>query len=198
MCEHGTKTTWVFLPADGESSWLLLPSLVSLLSGDRVQSENTYSCILKLTGHFWILFMSLTSLQWQYFPAPEWCHIQSDQYFHFVVWCNSIGTNGKDLIRAAKRSLPTITYESILQIEFMLTVKLFFFLLVNVLFIYNIFLAYSIKFLFKESSLPLLLLISGFFLLSWCFLPIEKVSECLSFVIFYIILKQKNVFYNVF
>ena len=50
MCEHDTKTTLVFLPADGEASWLLLPSLVSLLSGSRVQPENTYSSILKVTG----------------------------------------------------------------------------------------------------------------------------------------------------
>ena len=51
MCEHGTKTTtWVFLPADGEASWSLVPSSVSLLSGGTVQSENTYSCILKVTG----------------------------------------------------------------------------------------------------------------------------------------------------
>ena len=33
MCKHGTKTTPVFLPADGEASWSLLPSSVSLLSG---------------------------------------------------------------------------------------------------------------------------------------------------------------------
>ena len=50
MHKHGTKTTPVFLPADGEASWLLLPSLVSLLSGSTVQPENTYSCILKMTG----------------------------------------------------------------------------------------------------------------------------------------------------
>ena len=37
MREHGTKTTPVFLPADGEASWLLLSSLVSLLSGGTVQ-----------------------------------------------------------------------------------------------------------------------------------------------------------------
>ena len=53
MREHGTKTTPVFLPADGEASWLLLPSLVSLLSGGTVQPENTYSCILKVTGQVW-------------------------------------------------------------------------------------------------------------------------------------------------
>ena len=50
MHEHGTKTTLVFLPADGEGSWSLLPSSVSLLSGGTVQPENTYSCILKVTG----------------------------------------------------------------------------------------------------------------------------------------------------
>ena len=50
MHDHGTKTTPVFLPADGQASWLLLPTLVSLLSGGTVQPENTYSCSLKVTG----------------------------------------------------------------------------------------------------------------------------------------------------
>ena len=50
MRKHDTKTTPVFLPTDGEASWLLPPSSVSLLSGDRVQPEETYSCILKVTG----------------------------------------------------------------------------------------------------------------------------------------------------
>ena len=50
MCEHRTKTTTVFLPADGAASWSLLPSSVSLLSGSMVQPENTYSRILKVTG----------------------------------------------------------------------------------------------------------------------------------------------------
>ena len=50
MHEHGTKTTPVFLPTDGEASWSLLPSSVSLLSGGTLQTENTYSCILKVTG----------------------------------------------------------------------------------------------------------------------------------------------------
>ena len=50
MREHGTKTTPIFLPADGEASWSLLPGLVSLLSGGTVQLENTYSSILKVTG----------------------------------------------------------------------------------------------------------------------------------------------------
>ena len=50
MREHGAKTTLVFLPADGESSWSLLPILVSYLSGGTVQPENTYSRILNVTG----------------------------------------------------------------------------------------------------------------------------------------------------
>ena len=53
MHKHGTKTTPVFLPADGEASWSLLPSSVSLLSGSTVQPENTYSCILKVAGQVW-------------------------------------------------------------------------------------------------------------------------------------------------
>ena len=50
---HGTKTILIFLPAHGEASWLLLPSLVSLLSGSTVQSENTFSYILKVTSQVW-------------------------------------------------------------------------------------------------------------------------------------------------
>ena len=50
MCEHSSKTTLVFLPADGDASWLLLPSLVSLLSDGTVQPEDAYSCVLKVTG----------------------------------------------------------------------------------------------------------------------------------------------------
>ena len=50
MCKHGNKIMPVFLPADGEAFWSLLPSSVSLLSGSAVQPENTYSHILKVTG----------------------------------------------------------------------------------------------------------------------------------------------------
>ena len=50
---HGTKTIAVFLPADEEASWSLLPSSVSLVSGGRVQPENAYSCILKVTSQVW-------------------------------------------------------------------------------------------------------------------------------------------------
>ena len=53
MRKHGTKTTPVFLPADGEASWSLLPSSVSLLSSSTVQPEKTYSYILKVTGQVW-------------------------------------------------------------------------------------------------------------------------------------------------
>ena len=51
--QHGTTTIPTFLPADEEASWLLLPSLMSLLSGGTVQPENTYSCILKMAGQVW-------------------------------------------------------------------------------------------------------------------------------------------------
>ena len=50
MREHGTKTTPVFLAADREASWSLLPTSVSLLSGGTMQPENTHSRILKVTG----------------------------------------------------------------------------------------------------------------------------------------------------
>ena len=53
MRKHGTKTTLVVLPADGEASWLQLPSLVLLLSGSKVQPEKTYIRILKVTGQVW-------------------------------------------------------------------------------------------------------------------------------------------------
>ena len=67
MHEHGTKTTPVFLPADGEASWSLLPSSVSLLSGGTVQPENTYSCILKVTGQVWENQKRIISV---YLPKP--------------------------------------------------------------------------------------------------------------------------------
>ena len=50
MREHGTKTTAIFLPVDGEASWSLLPSSASLLSGGTVQPEKTYSRIFNVTG----------------------------------------------------------------------------------------------------------------------------------------------------
>ena len=51
--QYGAKTISVFLAADGEACGLLLPSSVSLLSGGTVQPENTYFCILKVTGQVW-------------------------------------------------------------------------------------------------------------------------------------------------
>ena len=50
MRGNGTKTNPVFLPADGQASWLLLSSSVSLPSDGTVQPENTYSRIVKVTG----------------------------------------------------------------------------------------------------------------------------------------------------
>ena len=47
--QHGTKTTPLFLPADGEATWLLLSSFVSLLSGGTAQPGNTYFCIIEVT-----------------------------------------------------------------------------------------------------------------------------------------------------
>ena len=47
------KTIPVFVLTDGEASWLLLLSLVSLLSGSTVQQENTYPCILKVIDQVW-------------------------------------------------------------------------------------------------------------------------------------------------
>ena len=47
---HIAKTIPVFLTADGEASWLLFSSSLSLLSDSTVQPENTNSCILKVTG----------------------------------------------------------------------------------------------------------------------------------------------------
>ena len=47
--QQDTKITPVFLPAEGEASWLLLPNSVALLSGNAVQPVNNYSCIFKVT-----------------------------------------------------------------------------------------------------------------------------------------------------
>ena len=50
---HAIKTIVVFLPADGEASWSLLSSLVSLLSSGQSAARKTYFCILKVTGQVW-------------------------------------------------------------------------------------------------------------------------------------------------
>ena len=49
MHEQGTKTTPVFLTADGEACWSLLPGWIFLLSGGTVQTGNIYSHILHVT-----------------------------------------------------------------------------------------------------------------------------------------------------
>ena len=51
MCELGPETTSGFLVNDGEASWLLLLSSFFIIPGRTLQPENTYSCILKVTGH---------------------------------------------------------------------------------------------------------------------------------------------------
>ena len=57
MHKHGTKTTPVFLPTDdGEASWSLLPSSVSLLSGGTAAQCNQKTpipVILKVTCQVW-------------------------------------------------------------------------------------------------------------------------------------------------
>ena len=50
---YDTETNQVFLTADGKTSWLLLPSLASLLSSGSVQPESIYFCILKVTFQVW-------------------------------------------------------------------------------------------------------------------------------------------------
>ena len=47
--QHGIKTILLFLPADGEASRLLLQGQV-WSPYYTVQSENKYSCILKVTS----------------------------------------------------------------------------------------------------------------------------------------------------
>ena len=54
--QHYPKTIPVFLPADREASWLLLPSYAFLLSYYQVvqcNQKNSYFCILKVTGQVW-------------------------------------------------------------------------------------------------------------------------------------------------
>ena len=52
MWEHGTKTTPVFLLADGKACWSLLPSSVSLLSGGTVMLIIMMIQINKCTGFY--------------------------------------------------------------------------------------------------------------------------------------------------
>ena len=95
--QHGTKTTLLFLPADGEASLFLLLGLVSLLSGSTLQLENTYSCILKMTSQVRENQQN-TTITFSY-----WYHQQSSPYISFI-WSNDSGsvfTNplGKDGVK---------------------------------------------------------------------------------------------------
>ena len=75
---HCTKTTPVFLPADGEASWLLLPSSVSLLSGATAQLENTYSRILKVTPIPVYIYI--------YIYTDNWRRHQDEIFFKIYVY----------------------------------------------------------------------------------------------------------------
>ena len=50
MRKHGTKPILVFLTDNEKASWLLLSTLVSLLSSSTVQQENSYSYIIMVTS----------------------------------------------------------------------------------------------------------------------------------------------------
>ena len=99
MHEHGTKTTPVFLPADGEASWLLPPSLVFLLSGNTLQPENTYSCILKVTGQVW---ESQKRIRITLITATTSFHLPKPVSTDLTIKPDSVLTNpiGKDGVRS--------------------------------------------------------------------------------------------------
>ena len=98
MHEHGTKTTPVFLSADGEASWLLLPSSVSLLSGGIVQPENTYSRI-KVTGQVW---ESQKRISITLITATTSVHLPKPVSTNLTIKPDSVLTNpiGKDGVRS--------------------------------------------------------------------------------------------------
>ena len=98
MRKHGTKTTPVFLLADGEASWSLLPSSVSLLSGSTVQPENTYSYIVKVTGQVW---ESQKRISITLITASTSVHVQKPVPTDLTIKLDSVLTNpiGKDGVR---------------------------------------------------------------------------------------------------
>ena len=65
------------LPADGEAFWSLLPSLVSLLSDNTVQPENTYYFILKVTGKVWESQKMINIRVWLIFLK---CHHENESF----------------------------------------------------------------------------------------------------------------------
>ena len=99
MHEHGTKTAPVFLPADGEASWLLPPSSISLLSGNTLQPENTYSCILKGTGQVW---ESQKKIRITLVTATTSVHLPKPVSTDLTIKPDSVLTNpiGKDGVRS--------------------------------------------------------------------------------------------------
>ena len=79
--QYDIKSAPVFLSADGEVFWLLLPSLVSLISGGTVQPENTYSCKLKVKGQVWesqkrisININHSYCQHWPSYVSLNWCN----------------------------------------------------------------------------------------------------------------------------
>ena len=99
MYEHGIKVTPVFLLADGKASWLLPPSLVSLLSGATLQPENTYSHILKVTGHVWESQKGLASTL---ITATTSVHLPKPASTDLTIKPDSVLANpiGKDRVRS--------------------------------------------------------------------------------------------------
>ena len=99
MRERGTKTTPVFLPADGEASWSLLPCSVSLLSGGTVQPEKTYSCILKVTCQVW---ESQKKISITLIKATTSAHLPKPVSTDLTIKPDSVLTNqiGKDGVRS--------------------------------------------------------------------------------------------------
>ena len=97
--QHGNKTTPSFLPADGEANWVLLPGLVSLLSGSTVQPENTYSCILKVTGQVW---ESQNRISITLITANTSVHLPKPVSIDLTIKPDSVLTNpiGKDGVRS--------------------------------------------------------------------------------------------------
>ena len=95
MPEHGTKTTPVFLPADG-GSWSLLSSLVTLISGSTVQPENTIpvssrwqvSSEKAKKGYASTLITTTTSV---HLPKPVSTDLKTKPY---SILTNPIGKNG--------------------------------------------------------------------------------------------------------
>ena len=80
MRKHGIKTILLFLIADGEASWSLLPSSVFLPSGGTMQPENIHSIVLVILA-FPRLLMVYFSASCSYFlvsccPSESFCNPQ--------------------------------------------------------------------------------------------------------------------------